>query len=182
MEAVRLIKDPGSGRVVGARLRDKQAGLGTGMGRGGRCGCGCLRKWASPTRPTRTAVPTWSMAAAHSPHPHCCPRRRRRPPPPTDASTQTPPPPHRLRAQGGGRDFDVYARVVLNTTGPFVDGVRQLADPKAAPIVQPSSGAHVTLPEWYGGSSVGMIIPKTKVCAGVRRGAGGGGGAGRAGM
>ncbi|PNH06349.1 Glycerol-3-phosphate dehydrogenase SDP6, mitochondrial [Tetrabaena socialis] len=73
--------------------------------------------------------------------------------------------------------FEVYARVVMNTTGCFADqarpgrgeggglvlgrAVRHLSQPEAPDIIQPSSGAHVTLPGWYGGSN-GMIIPKTK--------------------
>lgn len=62
--------------------------------------------------------------------------------------------------------------------GPWVDRVRQLAanasssgygktSPKPAPItpaVTTSSGSHVTLPEWYGSTYTGMIVPKTKVC------------------
>lgn len=66
--------------------------------------------------------------------------------------------------QSGSRDFEVHARVVVNTAGPFVDRVRQMSYPGAPPIVTPSSGAHITLPEWYGGR-MGMIIPKTKVGA-----------------
>jgi hypothetical protein len=41
--------------------------------------------------------------------------------------------------------------------------VRRLAEPDATDMIQPSSGAHVTLPGYYaGGSAVGVIIPKTK--------------------
>lgn len=45
-----------------------------------------------------------------------------------------------------------------------MDKVRQLGSNK--PIthaVTTSSGAHVTLPEWYGSHVTGMIVPKTKV-------------------
>ncbi|KAG2438924.1 hypothetical protein HYH02_010718 [Chlamydomonas schloesseri] len=60
--------------------------------------------------------------------------------------------------------FEVYARVVMNTTGCFTDQVRHMSQgPDAADIIQPSSGAHVTLPAWYAGThSNGLIIPKTK--------------------
>ncbi|EFJ49807.1 hypothetical protein VOLCADRAFT_80593 [Volvox carteri f. nagariensis] len=64
---------------------------------------------------------------------------------------------------GSEPPFEVYARVVLNTTGCFVDEVRHLSRPDALPIIQPSSGAHITLPAFYGGHTRnGIIIPKTK--------------------
>ena len=37
------------------------------------------------------------------------------------------------------------ARVVVNATGPFCDGVRRLADPRRAPLVAPSQGVHLVL-------------------------------------
>ncbi|GIL75420.1 hypothetical protein Vretimale_8058 [Volvox reticuliferus] len=64
---------------------------------------------------------------------------------------------------GSEPPFEVYARVVLNTTGCFVDQVRHMSQPGAPDIIQPSAGAHITLPAFYGGSSrSGIIIPKTK--------------------
>ncbi|GAX74717.1 hypothetical protein CEUSTIGMA_g2165.t1 [Chlamydomonas eustigma] len=70
----------------------------------------------------------------------------------------------------GARCFDhfaqepveVYAKVVVNAAGPFVDGVRKLSDPSAANTVMGSSGTHITLPEFYGSQTVGMIIPQTR--------------------
>jgi glycerol-3-phosphate dehydrogenase len=50
--------------------------------------------------------------------------------------------------------------------GPFVDQVRDLNGKGTKHAVTASSGAHVTLPEWYGSTGVGMIVPKTKVSAG----------------
>lgn len=35
----------------------------------------------------------------------------------------------------------VHARVVINATGPFTDGLRQMADDKAEGIIMPSAGA-----------------------------------------
>lgn len=61
-----------------------------------------------------------------------------------------------------GREREVYANVVVNATGPFADGVRRMSDPGCTPMIQPSSGAHVTLPDFYAGNGVGMIIPRTK--------------------
>ena len=64
--------------------------------------------------------------------------------------------------RGDGRAFEVHARVVVNATGPFSDHVRQMADPEAAPIVQPSAGVHITLPDYYSPIGTGLIVPKTK--------------------
>jgi hypothetical protein len=44
-----------------------------------------------------------------------------------------------------------------------VDQVRDLNGKGTKHAVTASSGAHVTLPEWYGSTGVGMIVPKTKV-------------------
>jgi glycerol-3-phosphate dehydrogenase len=69
----------------------------------------------------------------------------------------------RCRDKESGRATDVYAKVVLNATGPFADQLRQLSNPATQKCMTASSGAHVTLPAWYGSSVTGMIIPKTKV-------------------
>ena len=53
--------------------------------------------------------------------------------------------------------------------------VRHMSQPDAPDIIQPSSGAHVTLPAWYAGThSNGLIIPKTKVRRARSRGESGG--------
>lgn len=62
-----------------------------------------------------------------------------------------------------GREFDVYAKVVCNATGPWVDGVRTQSDSSCSSSVQGSSGSHIVLPRFYNGnSSLAMIIPKTR--------------------
>lgn len=48
-------------------------------------------------------------------------------------------------------------------TGPWVDRVREQLDKQAPHAVTTSSGSHITLPEWYGSHTTGMIVPKTKV-------------------
>ncbi|GLC35549.1 hypothetical protein PLESTM_000336300 [Pleodorina starrii] len=64
---------------------------------------------------------------------------------------------------GSEPPFEVYARVVLNTTGCFVDQLRHMSQPGCPDLIQPSAGAHITLPGFYGGHSRnGLIIPKTK--------------------
>ena len=69
----------------------------------------------------------------------------------------------RVKDKQTGKHSDVYAKVVLNATGPFADGLRKISNPKNAPCLKASSGSHVTLPGFYGSGITGMIIPKTKV-------------------
>lgn len=61
-----------------------------------------------------------------------------------------------------GKDQAVYARTIINAAGPFSDEVRQLSEPNAPKMIMPSSGVHVTLPDYYSPEAVGMIVPKTK--------------------
>ncbi|MGW4197499.1 FAD-dependent oxidoreductase [Streptomyces sp. NPDC005004] len=50
-----------------------------------------------------------------------------------------------LRDRMSGEEFGVNARLVLNATGPWVDHVRRLEDPNAAPSIRLSKGAHLVL-------------------------------------
>jgi glycerol-3-phosphate dehydrogenase len=50
-----------------------------------------------------------------------------------------------LRDRLDGSEFGVNARLVLNATGPWVDHLRKLEDPGAAPSIRLSKGAHVVL-------------------------------------
>ncbi|MGW4445618.1 FAD-dependent oxidoreductase [Streptomyces sp. NPDC004376] len=50
-----------------------------------------------------------------------------------------------LRDRMSGEEFGVNARLVLNATGPWVDHVRRLEDPQAAPSIRLSKGAHLVL-------------------------------------
>jgi len=50
---------------------------------------------------------------------------------------------------------------VVNATGPFSDGVRQLDEPTAQNIVAPASGVHITLPNYYAPAKIGLIDPAT---------------------
>ncbi|HET9380686.1 MAG TPA: glycerol-3-phosphate dehydrogenase/oxidase [Streptomyces sp.] len=50
-----------------------------------------------------------------------------------------------LRDRRSGEEFGVNARLVLNATGPWVDHLRRMEDPKAAPSIRLSKGAHLVL-------------------------------------
>ncbi|KAK2080209.1 hypothetical protein QBZ16_000062 [Prototheca wickerhamii] len=57
---------------------------------------------------------------------------------------------------------DVYARSVVNATGPFADALRHMSEPAAKPMILPSAGVHVTLPDYYSPEGTGLIVPKTR--------------------
>ncbi|PRX45922.1 glycerol-3-phosphate dehydrogenase [Prauserella shujinwangii] len=50
-----------------------------------------------------------------------------------------------VRDRLSGAEFGVDARVVVNATGPWVDHLRRMEDPAAAPSVRLSKGAHLVL-------------------------------------
>lgn len=68
----------------------------------------------------------------------------------------------RVRDTLSGREFDTYAKVVVNAAGPFCDPVRRMADKTAPPMICPSSGVHIVLPDYYSPEGMGLIVPKTK--------------------
>eukprot|EP00898_Chlorokybus_atmophyticus_P006439 jgi/Chlat1/6797/Chrsp51S06494 len=61
-----------------------------------------------------------------------------------------------------GDEFEVKAKAVINATGPFVDLIRQLSAEDVKPIITPSAGVHVTLPDYYSAKTMGLIVPKTQ--------------------
>lgn len=67
-----------------------------------------------------------------------------------------------VEAAAEGDEIEVYAKVVVNATGPFSDALRAMADPAAPPTILASAGAHLTLPAYVGSPTTGMIVPKTK--------------------
>ncbi|KAJ6983414.1 glycerol-3-phosphate dehydrogenase SDP6 [Populus alba x Populus x berolinensis] len=68
----------------------------------------------------------------------------------------------RIRDNFSGKEFETYAKVVVNAAGPFCDSVRKLADKEATSMICPSSGVHIVLPDYYSPDGMGLIVPKTK--------------------
>ncbi|KAJ7562277.1 hypothetical protein O6H91_03G062200 [Diphasiastrum complanatum] len=68
----------------------------------------------------------------------------------------------RVRDNLSGKEFDVHTKVVVNAGGAFSDGVRKLANSSAQPVIAPSSGVHIVLPDYYSPEMMGLIVPKTK--------------------
>src|SRR5580704_16775922 len=46
------------------------------------------------------------------------------------------------RDEESGQEFTATAKIVVNATGPFTDGLRRLADPSVQPMIAPSQGIH----------------------------------------
>lgn len=61
-----------------------------------------------------------------------------------------------------GNEFEARARVVVNATGIFTDEVRRMDDSAARPMVTPSRGIHIVLPQRFLAGSTALMIPKTK--------------------
>ena len=51
---------------------------------------------------------------------------------------------------------------MVNAAGPFCDFVRKLVDKAAPPMICPSRGVHIVLPDYYSPEGMGLIVPNTK--------------------
>ncbi|RLM64353.1 hypothetical protein C2845_PM16G03190 [Panicum miliaceum] len=68
----------------------------------------------------------------------------------------------RIRDTLSGKEFETFAKVVINAAGPFCDSVRKMANSNVVPMICPSSGVHIVLPDYYSPEGMGLIVPKTK--------------------
>lgn len=50
---------------------------------------------------------------------------------------------------------------IINATGPFTDALLSMDNPSHQPIVQASSGIHITLPNYYSPRTMGLLDPAT---------------------
>ena len=57
--------------------------------------------------------------------------------------------------------FNIYAKCIINATGPFSDVIKQLDDPQSAPLMCASSGTHIVLPAKYSSTKMGFIDPRS---------------------
>lgn len=60
-----------------------------------------------------------------------------------------------------GATFRAAARVVINATGAFCDGVRRLADPSARPMIAPSQGIHLVFDRSFLPGDSAIMVPHT---------------------
>ncbi|HMD70184.1 MAG TPA: glycerol-3-phosphate dehydrogenase/oxidase [Bryobacteraceae bacterium] len=66
-----------------------------------------------------------------------------------------------VRDTESGQEFAAAAKVVINATGPFTDGLRRMADPAAQPIVAPSQGIHLVLDGSFLPGDSAIMVPHT---------------------
>ncbi|MEZ4700790.1 MAG: glycerol-3-phosphate dehydrogenase/oxidase [Rhodothermales bacterium] len=67
----------------------------------------------------------------------------------------------RLRDREAGTEHEIRAKVVINATGVFSDGVRRMDDADAAPIIQPSQGVHIVLDRSFLPGDSAIMVPHT---------------------
>ncbi|KLO06265.1 DAO-domain-containing protein [Schizopora paradoxa] len=60
-----------------------------------------------------------------------------------------------------GESWGIKAKGIINATGPFTDSLLKLDNPSHKPIVQPSSGVHITFPSYYSPRTMGLLDPQT---------------------
>jgi glycerol-3-phosphate dehydrogenase len=66
-----------------------------------------------------------------------------------------------VRDEESGREYEVRAKVVVNATGIFVDQLRKLDDPDAAPVLSHSRGSHLVFSKAVFRGSDALLVPKT---------------------
>jgi glycerol-3-phosphate dehydrogenase len=67
----------------------------------------------------------------------------------------------RIRDAESGAEVEVRAQVVVNATGAWVDGVRRMAEPEAAPMIAPSQGVHIVLDRRFLPGDAAIMVPRT---------------------
>ncbi|KAF9565110.1 DAO-domain-containing protein [Agrocybe pediades] len=60
-----------------------------------------------------------------------------------------------------GEEWNVRAKGIINATGPFTDALLKMDNPSHDAIVSPSSGVHITLPNYYSPRKMGLLDPAT---------------------
>jgi glycerol-3-phosphate dehydrogenase len=61
-----------------------------------------------------------------------------------------------------GEELEIRARVVVNATGPFSDGLRRMDNPKASPLISPSQGIHFVLDRSFLPGDAAIMVPQTE--------------------
>jgi glycerol-3-phosphate dehydrogenase len=67
----------------------------------------------------------------------------------------------RARDAESGSEHEIRAKVVVNATGIFADGLRRLDDPASAPLVVPSQGVHLVLDRSFQPGDSAILVPHT---------------------
>jgi glycerol-3-phosphate dehydrogenase len=61
-----------------------------------------------------------------------------------------------------GEEHSLYARCVINATGPFCDELQRQDDPLAEPMIVPSQGVHIVLDRSFLPSDSAIMVPHTR--------------------
>jgi glycerol-3-phosphate dehydrogenase len=64
--------------------------------------------------------------------------------------------------QESGEEHTLYARCVINATGPFCDELQRQDDPQAEPMIAPSQGVHIVLDRSFLPSDSAIMVPHTR--------------------
>jgi glycerol-3-phosphate dehydrogenase len=67
----------------------------------------------------------------------------------------------RVRDEETGNEPEIRARVVVNATGIFADGLRRMDDPASPPLLAPSQGVHLVLDRRFQPGESAILIPHT---------------------
>ncbi len=65
------------------------------------------------------------------------------------------------RDMESGKEYELRAHVVVNATGAYVDALRQLDEPHAAPMIAPSQGVHLVLDKSFLPGESAIMVPHT---------------------
>ncbi|MDJ0668265.1 MAG: glycerol-3-phosphate dehydrogenase/oxidase [Desulfobacterales bacterium] len=60
-----------------------------------------------------------------------------------------------------GAQYEIHARVVVNATGVFTDGLLRMDNPQAEPIIAPSQGVHLILDKAFLPGDSAIMVPQT---------------------
>ena len=67
----------------------------------------------------------------------------------------------RARDHETGDAWELEAKVVINATGPFADGLRRMDDDQARPMIRASQGIHVVLARRFLPGDSAIMVPET---------------------
>jgi glycerol-3-phosphate dehydrogenase len=59
------------------------------------------------------------------------------------------------------QDFNVKCKVLINTTGPLTDVIRNISSGSSQPILQQSYGTHIVVPAIFSPKNMGFVDPNT---------------------
>jgi glycerol-3-phosphate dehydrogenase len=67
-----------------------------------------------------------------------------------------------FRDEESGTSHTLFARSIINATGPFSDELRRVDDPTAKPMIAPSQGVHIVLPHEFLPGGTAIMVPHTR--------------------